>query len=274
MDRAMLRDIGLPGIALLFPALLWSGDPGRCQLSKGLYEDRLTLVQKQGPADSPATGALLAPGSTGSANRLSTIDDEYRLFFAEIASATQSNDSATLKSCCDHAANDRAGALVCRLSLYLDGGRKDSSLFLEQFPSTRKEYTMLLDLNSLAGGAGTNLFPPKGPGYRLIDELFLLVMDQRDIAITRYFNLAAQATGDEAAYMDGQIRVFLKEAPAVVVNQWLVLRRYRPKLKSAAQAVIASSTPAQMQGLVKAVRSFCDKSNPDCPDILKLYAGK
>jgi hypothetical protein len=29
-----------------------------------------------------------------------------------------------------------------------------------------------------------------------------------------------------------------------------------------------------MQNVVRAVRAFCDKSNPDCPDILKLYAGK
>src|SRR5204863_9589760 len=106
------------------------------------------------------------------------------------------------------------------------------------------------------------------------DELFLLAMDQRDVAITKYFNLANHATPEEAAYMDSQIRTFLKEAPAVVVNQWLILRRYRPRLKAAAHAMIASSTPAEMQSLVKVVRSFCDKGNPDCPDILKLYAGK
>jgi hypothetical protein len=133
---------------------------------------------------------------------------------------------------------------------------------------------MLWDLNAISGPPGTSLFPPKGPSYKLVDELFLLVLDERDVAITKYFNLASHATGDEAAYMDGQIRVFLKEAPAVVVHQWLVLRRYRPRLKAAAQALLAASKPAEAQALGKVVRSFCDKSNPDCPDILKLYAGK
>jgi hypothetical protein len=270
----MSREVVGLAAALVFPALMWGGDAGRCQLAKNLYEDRLTLAQKQGPADSPGSGALLAPGATGTSARLSSIDTEYQQFFAELASATQAKDSEALRACCDRASTDRAGALVCRLSLFLDGGRKDSSQFLEQFPSTRKDYVMLLDLNAIGGSTGVSLFSPKGPSYRLIDELFLLVMDQRDIAITRYFNLASIVSGGEAAYMDGQIRLFLKEAPAVVVNQWLILRRYRPKLKSAAQSIIASSTPAEMQALGKAVRSFCDKSNPDCPEILKLYAGK
>jgi hypothetical protein len=270
----MLRDVALLSSAILLPALLWSADPGRCQLNKGLYEDRLTLLQKQGPADTPAAGALLAVGTVTPASKLAAIENEYHGFFGELAAATQANDSDSIKACCDRAASDHAGALVCRLSLYLDGGRKESTLFLEQFPATRKEFALLFDLNSLAGPAGAKLFPPRGPGYRLIDELFLLVMDQRDIAITKYFNLANHVSDDESTYMDAQIRQFLKEAPAAVVNQWLILRRYRPKLKTAAHALLTASTPAEMQTVVKAVRSFCDKSNPDCPDILKLYSGK
>jgi hypothetical protein len=271
MTRAMTL---LSGVALL-PALLWSAEAGRCQLSKNLYEDRLTLTQKQGPAETPATGALLAPGSaTTPASKLAAIDGQYRGFFSELEAATKSKEDALLKACCDKASADRAGALVCALSRYLNGGRKDSTPFLEQFPASRKEVAMLWELNAISLTAGASLFPPEGPGYKLVDELFLLVLDEREVAIAKYFNLASHATGDEAAYMDGQIRVFLKEAPAVVVHQWLVLRRYRPRLKAAAQALLASSKPAETQALVKAVRSFCDKSNPDCSDILKLYAGK
>ena len=170
--------------------------------------------------------------------------------------------------------SDRAGALFCQLSLYLSGGRTDSAAFLEGFPSSKKEIALLWDLDAIAGGLGKTAYPPKGPSYQLIDELFLLVMDERDAAIAKYFNLASHASGDAATYMDGQIRTFLKEAPSAVVNQWLVLRRYRPKLKTAAQSLIASSSPAEMQKLVKTVQAFCEKGNPDCPDILKLYGGK
>ncbi len=264
----------LSGIVLL-PALLYGADMGRCTLAKNLYEDRLALTQKHGAAETPAAGALLAPGAASTpAGKLAAIDGEYRGFLGELAAAGKAKDETSLKACCERASVDRAGALVCSLSLYLDGGRKESTPFLEQFPASRKETGMLWDLNAISGTAGTTLFPPQGPSYKLIDELFLLAMDERDTAITKYFNLATHTTGDGAAYMDGQIRTFLKEAPAVVVHQWLILRRYRPRLKAAAQALAASSKPAEMQTLVKAVRSFCDKSNPDCPDILKLYAGK
>ena len=133
---------------------------------------------------------------------------------------------------------------------------------------------MLWDLNAISGELGKTAYAPKGPGYKLIDELFLLMMDERDGAIVKYFNVASHSSGEAGIYMDGQIRTFLKEAPSAVVNQWLVLRRYRSKLKVAAQSLISSSSPAEMQKLVKAVHAFCDKGNPDCPDILKLYAGK
>jgi hypothetical protein len=271
----MIRATSILSGMVLLPGLLSGAEMGRCTLSKNLYEDRLALTQKQGTAETPATGTLLSPAAASTpAGKLATIDGEYRGFLGELAAAGKANDETSLKACCERASVDRAGALVCSLSLYLKGGRKESVPFLEQFPSSRKEIGMLWDLNTISSTAGTTLFPPQGPSYKLIDELFLLVMDGRDTAITKYFNLATHITGDGTAYMGGQIRTFLKEAPAVVVNQWLMLRRYRSKLKAAAQALVASSKPAEMETLVKAVRSFCEESNPDCPDILKLYTGK
>ena len=270
----MRRVVGVLTAGIVSVGLLCGADAARCRLSKGLYEDRLALAQKQGPAEGTGAGSLLPPGTVTPAGKLAEIDGEYRRFLLELAAAVESKDADGIKACCDEAGSDRAGALFCQLSHYLADGRKESAAFMEQFPSSRKDTTMLWDLNAISGSAGKTLYPPNGPTYKLIDELFLLVMDEREAAITRYFNLSSHATGDEAKYMDGQIRVFLKEAQAVVVNQWLVLRRYRPKLKAAAQALIATSTPAEMQKTVKAVRAFCDKSNPDCPDILKLYAGK
>jgi len=259
---------------ILLPAtVLLGADVGRCELTKNLYEDRLALAQKQGPAET-AAGALLPAGTNNPSDRLAGIDSEYHGFFTVLAAAMDARDETEVKACCERASSDRAGALVCSLALYLNEDRKESAPFLEQFPSSRKETNMLWELNSIAGAAGTKMFPPKGPSYKLVDELFLLLMDERDTAINKYFNLAAHVGGEEAAYMDSQIQTFLKEAPSAVVHQWLVLRRYRPKLKSAAQAIVTSSSTADMLKLVKVVRSFCDKSNPDCPDILKLYSGK
>ncbi len=234
----------------------------------------MALVQKQGPAEGPETGALLPPGAVTPAEKLAAIDKEYRQFLTELSEDSARKDGEALKACCVQAGNDRAGMLFCQLSSYLIGGRVDSSGFIELFPTTRKEISMLWDLDTVAGGLGKTAYPPKGPSYRLIDELFLLVMDERDAATTKYFNVASHATGETADYMQGQIRTFLKEAPSAVVNQWLVLRRYRPQLKTAARAMISTSTAAEMQKVLKAVRAFCDSGNPDCPDILKLYGGK
>jgi hypothetical protein len=272
----MGRAIGIFAAGILLSASLCGADAARCRLSRGLYEDRLTIVQKQGPADTVASGALLDPGNVTAtpAGRLASIDQEYRQFLKELSAALQSKDAGAVTACCENAAGDRAGALFCQLSTYLNGSRKESSGFLELFPSSRKEIAMLWDLDRIAGDSAKEFYPPKGPSYSLIDELFLLVMDERDTAIVKYFNLTSHATGDEAKYMDDRIKIFLKEAPAAVVNQWLLLRRYRSKLKSAAQSLIAASSPAEMQKVVRAVHTFCDKSNPDCPDIFKLYAGK
>ena len=258
----------------VLPALLWGADAARCRLPKSLYDDRLALAQKQGPAEGSAAGGLLPSGKVAPAGKLTAIDDQYRQFLTELSDDLERKDTEAVKACCDMAGSDRAGSLFCQLSLYLAAGRTDAAAFLDQFPNNRKETTMLWDLEPIAGNLGMSMYPPKGPSYRLIDELFLLVMDERDPAIARYFNLATHTTGEAAGYMDGQIRTFLKEAPSAVVNQWLVLRRYRPKLKAAAQALNTTLSPAEMQKVTKAVRAFCDKSNPDCPDILKLYAGK
>lgn len=270
----MKRAIGLLLAGALWSPQLSGAEAAGCRLSKGLYEDRLALVQKQAPAEGQAAGALLPPGTVTPADKLAAIDREYRGFLKELSAASERKDGAALQSCCQDAANDHAGFLICQLAQYLNGGRKDSSAFLDTFPSSRKDLGMMWDLSAIAGDAGRTLFPSQGPSYKFVDELFLLVMDQRDLAITRYFNLTSHAPEDASKYMDAQIRIFLKEDPAAVVNQWLVLRRYRPKLKAAVQSLLATTPAPEMAKVVKAVRAFCDKSNPDCPDILKLYAGK
>ena len=270
----MRRVIRVLAAGIALAALSFGADDGRCRLGKGLYEDRLAIVLKQGPADGPASGSLLPPGSTTPEGRLSAIDTQYRQFLTELSSAASHQDKDAVQACCDQATSDHAGVLFCKLSLYLTGGRTDSVTFLDGFPNNKKETALLWDLDVIAGGTGKTAYPPKGPSYLLIDELFLLVMDERDTAIAKYFNLATHSSGDASTYMGDQIRTLLKEAPSVVVNQWLLLRRYRTKLKAAAQSLISGSSPAEMQKLVKTVQALCEKGNPDCPDILKLYAGK
>jgi hypothetical protein len=259
----------------LLPFLLFGEDPARCRLTNGLYDGRLA-IQKQDQAEGPVTGALLAAGTAAPtpASKLAAIDEEYRQFLAELSAATARKDATAIQACCDEANGDRAGALFCQLVTYRQGGRTNSAAFLKVFPSTKKETTMLWDLDAIATDQGKSMFPPRGPSYELIDELFLLVLDQHDQAIAKYFNLSTHTTGEKARYMDQQIKLFLQESQFVVIDRWPVLRRHKQKLNSVFRLIANESSAAEMQKITQAVKTFCDKANPDCPEIFKVYGVK
>jgi hypothetical protein len=253
-------------------ALLSGADVASCQLGKGFFDERLA-IEKQVQTEGPATGALLAPGTASlpPASKLAAIDEQYRQFLAELSHAKESKDGQAIQVCCDEASSDRAGALFCQLVTYLNSRRTESDAFLKAFPSSKKDVSMLWTLDAIAGGPGKSQFPPRGPSYELIDELFLLVLDEHEEAISKYFNLTANATGEKARYMDDQIKLFLRESQFVVVNRWPLLRRYRPKLTTVFQMLVSECSRADMQKIARAARTFCDKGNPYRHEILKLY---
>jgi hypothetical protein len=260
------------GAGAFLSALLFGADATPCQLGKNLYDDRLA-IEKQVQAEGPATGALLAPGTAAlaPASKLAAIDEKYRQFLAELYHAKVSKDGTALQACCNEASSDRAGALFCQLDTYLNSRRTDINAFLKAFPSSKKDISMLWTLDAIAAGQGKSVFPPRGPSYGLIDELFLLVLDEREQAISKYFNLSAHATAEKARYMDDQIKLFLHESQFVVVDRWPLLRRYKPKLTSLFQMIVSECSHAEMQKIARAVKTLCEKGNPDCPEILKLY---
>src|SRR5437660_825586 len=133
----MRRVIRVLSAGIVLSALSFGADNGRCRLGKGLYEDRLMIAQKQGPAEGPALGSLLPPGNTTPEGKLAAIDDQYHQFLGELSAAATRQDKDAVKACCDQAASDHAGALFCRLSLYLTAGRTDSATFLDGFPNSR-----------------------------------------------------------------------------------------------------------------------------------------
>ena len=93
----------------------------------------------------------------------------------------------------------------------------------------------------------------------MIDELFLLVLDEDDEAISKYFNLSANATAEKARYMDDQIKLFLRESQFVVVDRWPLLRRYKPKLTSVFQTITSESSRAEMQKIARAAEDVLRK---------------
>jgi hypothetical protein len=256
-------------------ALLSGADATPCHLGKDFYNERLA-IEKQVQAEGPATGALLAPGtaSLAPAGKLAAIDERYRQFLAELTRVNESEGRPALQACCDEAKSDRAGALFCQLVTYLNGRRTESEPFLKAFPGSKKDVSMLWTLDEIAAGQGKSLFPPRGPSYQLIDELFLLVLDEHEEAISKYFNLAASATAETARHMDYQIKLFLSESQFVVVDRWPLLRRYRPKLTSVFQTIVSESSPADLQKIARAARVFCEKDNPYRHEVLKLYGAE
>jgi hypothetical protein len=269
--------LALLTVGTLLPGLLFGADIAKCRLGKSLSDDRLA-VEKQGRPEGPAARAVLAPRSAVPvpASNLAAIDEQYRQFLAELSEARTRNDQTTIQACCDEANSDRVGALFCQLVTYLSSGRTDSAAFLKAFPSSQKETTLLSMLDAIASDLGKSMFPARGPSSALIDELFLLVLDEREQAISKYFNLSTRVTGDQARYMDDQIKLFLQESQFVVVDRWPILRRYRQKLDSVFQMISKESSPEEMQKIRRAVQTFCEKNqpNPDCPEILKLYRAK
>jgi hypothetical protein len=253
-------------------ALLLGADAVPCQLGKSLYNERLA-IEKQVQAQGPATGALLAPGTASlpPATKLTAIDEQYRQFLTELSHARESKDGPAIQACCDAASSDRAGALFCQLVIYLNSRRTESEAFLKAFPSSKKDVSMLWTLDAIASGQAKSLFPPRGPSYELIDELFLLVLDEHEEAISKYFSLSANATAEKARYMDDQIKLFLRESQFVVVDRWPLLRRYGPKLTSVFQTIVSESSRADMQKIARAAIKFCEKGNPYRHEILKLY---
>ena len=274
----MRKVVVLIGAAVTLAAACQGAEPPLCRIRKGLYEQRQALASA--PQVPAATGGDAAgDGGTAAASR-SSLDLEYAGFFQSLSEATASSDPTTIASCCKEAAEDRVGALACHLVKYLAGGRTDSATFLSGFPGARKDVASLWDLDAIAASAASSgsqvpkAFQPNGPGHRYIDELFLLVLDGKEDAIVKYFTLTTLVSGDYARYMDEKLGLLLREAPATMLTNWYLIRKHKAKIKTVVQTFLASATPAEAQQVTRAVRSLCSKDDPDCQEILHLFAKK
>jgi hypothetical protein len=164
--------------------------------------------------------------------------------------------------------------MVCRTVLYIKGGRTGVKEFVDAVPSGKRGADMIWDLEAIAASGPKapppSIFLPEGPAYRLIDELFLLVLDSRDNAAAKYFAIAANASEQGASHTDPQIQLLLREAPSVVVKEWPVLRQYQPMLKKLVTEMSNTLSRAEMLQMRQGVMSFCSKDNLDCPEIMRL----
>lgn len=229
-----------------------------CSVRKGLYDEWVASARR---------------GDTrgGSSAKQQAIGEEYEAFFHCLSESAEA-----LQSLCKDAAADRLASLTCQTVLYVKDGRNSSKQFLDALPAGRRAGELIWDLETVAGlgqaKSGTaSLFPPKGPAYKLIEELFVLVLDGKETAAAKYFTIWASASEDGERYMDEQIKMLLREAPAVVVKEWETLRQHQPKLRKLVSDMAAGLPPAELLKMRQGLVGFCAKDNRDCPEILKVF---
>jgi hypothetical protein len=263
-------------LGLLFTVAAAGEGPATCTVRKGLYDEWLA-ASRRATSHNVVKDALLHTSPAGAPDpvKQQAIGGEYRDLFRCLSDTAEQLNEKTAVSFCDQAGADRLGLLVCQSVLYLKTGRTASKEFVNAFPTGRKGAEMIWDLetitNTRPGEAQTApIFQPNGPAFRLIDELFLLVLDDKETAAAKYFNIVAYASDTGTKHMDEQIKVLLLESPAVVVKQWEVLRQHQPKLKKLLAEMVASLPPEEIRKMRQGVARVCPKDNLDCPEILKL----
>jgi len=257
----MVRAGRLVAVGLFVCALAAADEGTGCSVSRGLYDTWVSLGKSQ-PARAARADSLVAgaPSAAPEPEKRQTIVQEYQAFIQCLSQAAEHEDKETLQARCKQA-DDRLANLVCRVTVYVKGERTGGKEFLDALPTGKRGAEMIWDLAEISNASAT----------RLVDELFLLVLDDRESAAAKYFNIAAYATGEGARHTEGQIKLLLRESPAVVVKKWMVLRQYQPMLKRLMAEMSASLPAAEMQKMRKGLAAFCSKDNPDCPEIFKVF---
>src|SRR5260370_2756382 len=261
----------------LLPALVAAGaDAAVCGVRKGLYDGWLASEKRVGGVRARLMGALVSASTAPPPDEPNheSIGQEYRAFFQCLAGAAESPDLVALQSSCKDAAADGVASLVCETALYLKEGRTGSKEFVDALP-VKKLGELVWDLDAIAATAPDTvpipaIFLPNGPAYTLLDELFLLVLDGKEDAASKYLAIASVARGEGARHTDEQIKVLLRESPAVGLLKSPILRQYQPNLKK----LVSELAPSELLQMRKGLIGFCSKDNLDCPEILKFFVRK
>ena len=261
-----------PVVTLAWLLLMWSapaaaGDTAACVIGKGLYEGWLGLAKAGSVHAGGGVPVAGAPTDIPAPDRRKAIGKEYQSFFRCLS---DSKDEEAVQAQCKDVEGDRVAQLACHTAAYLKGGRMKAKEFLDSLPANRKGAEAIWDLYAIAdSGDAPPVFQPGGPAHKLIDELFLLMLDDRETAAAKYMMAATLATGDAARHIDEQMLMLLRESPSVLVKRWMVFRQYQPKFKKLVAEL--SANPVELQKVRKGIGAFCGKDNPDCPEIVRLF---
>jgi hypothetical protein len=225
----------------------------------------------------PRVGALLGAGKTAiEPASAQDVHEAYEAYLQCLSDAPVPDTESDVHLMCKDADADRLGALVCQLALYLKTNRTRGSEFLNAFPPGKKSGELIWDLETIAGATAPEnhvppLFSPQGPAFKLIDELFVLALDDRDTAIAKYFHIASESPASAVPHIDAQIKILLRESPALVVKRWQIFRQYQPRLRRILADLSEELTPEDMNKLRMGIAGFCSKDYLDCPEIERFF---
>ena len=261
-------------VGLLVASAAHAAEPAGCAVRKGLYDAWLSLNKRT---------TRTFPKFTGSASRVAAepasaeeIYREYQTFFQCLSDMAVPAAAESRSAMCADAATDRIGSLVCQLSLYVKTERTSGAELLDALPASKKGAEMIWDLDAIADAGAVDkhfppLFAPKGPAYKLIDELFVLALDDRETAMPKYLQIVGAASAAGMQYTDSQIKILLRESPILVVKHWEILRQYQPKLRKLLAELTAELSAQDINKLRQGIASSCTKDNLDCPEIQKFF---
>jgi len=79
------------------------------------------------------------------------------------------------------------------------------------------------------------------------------------------------ASGAGAQYTDSQIKILLRESPALVVEHWAVIRQYQPVLKKVMAELSRELSGQELKKVRQGIAGVCSKDNLDCPEIQRFF---
>lgn len=270
----MIISIKLFIVLLFLPSLSFAAS-FNCNLPVGLYQKRLKIVEKY----TKEVGHYYLKNKD-IADKLSAekqiIDLYYRNIMIFFSNALKEKDYLSVTSCCTKVKNDPVAFQICNLFSYLFLENKDNKNFIDTFPSSKEEVSILWILDEIAykkskimNSEIPSAFLSKEPTLQYIDALFQIAKSNNSKAIDKYFNLINYAGGYFAEYIYAQIIKMFVDYPQIIIDNWQLIKKYRKRFRFVGVKYYISSNDTIV--IKQNFNNICNNKEDICEEILDLF---
>lgn len=201
---------------------------GACVLPAGLYARRQILKKQY--SEQVGSGYLSHKAAVDHTKaQLRLVDQHYQELFSTLCGAARDGDTHLVAWCCAKVDHDPPAGEVCNLAHYLVDERGDSTRFVETFPETPQEITVLWNLEEITYGPQGSMVKDCGPSGLVdlyVDKLFHLVALGDRRALVKFVNLSHHAEGVFAEGLADRMKHLLVEKPRLVLEQWSIIKGF------------------------------------------------